>query len=155
MDRVAETVLVERARQTEESKKLVRRYYDACNRRDMESIFECFHRDVVHHSRLSEYPIEGIGYAFQATFGAFPDLEWTIVDLLAEDDRVAALVIVEATHSGDYLGKSATGKRIKVLAADFARVVDGKFIEHRGILDELHLLAQIGVVPETFLAQMS
>jgi steroid delta-isomerase-like uncharacterized protein len=139
----------------ERTKELVRRYYDACNRRDMDAVFACFHPEIVHHSRLSEYPKDGIGYAFQATLEAFPDLRWEIVELIAEDDAVAALVRVEGTHRGEYLGKAGDGRRVKVLSFDIARVKDGRFIEHRGVLDELHLLAQIGVVPETYLVQMS
>jgi steroid delta-isomerase-like uncharacterized protein len=141
--------------QTEQTKALVRRFFDACNRRDFAEIFDCFHPDIVHYSRLSEYPKEGIAHAYEATFGAFPDLTWTIVDIIAEGDRVATLVSIQGTHHGDYLGKSATGKRMRIWSVDIGRVKDGRFIEHRGVLDELHLLAQIGVVPETYLAQMS
>jgi steroid delta-isomerase-like uncharacterized protein len=143
------------AERNQRTKQLVRRYYDACNRRDMEAVFACFHPDIVHHSRLSEYPREGIGYAFEATLAAFPDLHWEILELIAEDDRVAALVRVEGTHRGEYLGRAGDGRGVAVLSFDVARVQDGRFIEHRGVLDELHLLAQIGVVPETYLAQMS
>lgn len=141
--------------ETERTKALVRRYYEACNRRDLEAVFDCLHPDCIHHSRLSEYPKNGVAFAFEATFAAFPDLEWKIEELIAEGDRVAALVLIEGTHVGEYLGKAATGKRVRVYSVDIARVKDDKFVEHRGVLDELHLLAQIGVVPETFLAQMS
>jgi steroid delta-isomerase-like uncharacterized protein len=141
--------------QTERNKELVRRYYEACNRRDMHAVFACFHEDLVHYSRLSEYPKSGVEYAFETTFAAFPDLKWSLVELIADGDQVAALVLIEGTHRGDYLGASPTGKRVKVFSAEFARVEDGTFIEHRGILDELHLIAQIGVVPEMYLAQMS
>jgi steroid delta-isomerase-like uncharacterized protein len=141
--------------QAERNKELVRRYYDACNRRAMDEVFACFHDDLVHYSRLSEYPKSGVAYAFESTFAAFPDLHWTILELISDADRVAALVLVEGTHEGDYLGASASRKRVKVFSAEFARVQDGAFIEHRGILDELHLIVQIGVVPEMYLAQMS
>lgn len=147
--------LAELSARTERTRELVRHYYDACNRRDFEAIFDCFHDDVVHHSRLSDYEKHGIPYAFQATFTAFPDLRWNPIEIVADGDRAAALVECEATHLGEYLGKEATGKRVKCFAFDVARVQDGKFIEHRGVLDELHLLAQIGVVPDTYLAQMS
>jgi steroid delta-isomerase-like uncharacterized protein len=147
--------LEELAAQTAQSRALVERYYDACNRGDLEAVFECLHPDCVHHSRLSEYSKEGVAFAFEATLGAFPDMRWTIEELIAEGERVAALVLIEGTHVGEYLGKSATGKRVRVYSVDVARVRDGQFVEHRGVLDELHLLAQIGVVPDTFLAQMS
>lgn len=139
----------------EETKELVHRFFDACNRRDFPTIFSCFHPEIVHYSRLSEYPKDGIAFAYEATFTAFPDLHWTIADIIAEEDRVATLVSIEGTHQGEYLGKPATGKRVRIWSVDIGRVRDGTFIEHRGVLDELHLLAQIGVVPESYLAQMS
>jgi steroid delta-isomerase-like uncharacterized protein len=145
----------ERTDTTEASRALVHRYYDACNRRDLEAVFDCLHPDCVHHSRLSEYPKDGVAFAFETTFAAFPDMHWTIEELIAEEDRVAALVLIEGTHRGEYLGAAGTGRRVRVYSVDVARVRDGRFIEHRGVLDELHLLAQVGVVPETFLAQMS
>ena len=140
---------------TEATKALVRRYYDACNRRDMPAVFDCLHPDCIHHSRLSEYPKHGVAFAFEATYAAFPDMQWTIEELIAEGDRAAALVLIEGTHLGEYLGAVGTGKRVAVRSVDIARVRDDRFVEHRGVLDELHLLAQIGVVPQTFLAQMS
>jgi predicted ester cyclase len=140
---------------SERNKQLVRRYYDACNRRAMEEVFDCFHDDLVHYSRLSEYPKSGVGWAFETTFAAFPDLRWDLQEVIADPERVAALVVIEGTHEGEYLGARPTGKRIQVYSAEFARVQDDRFIEHRGILDELHLIAQIGVVPEMYLAQMS
>jgi steroid delta-isomerase-like uncharacterized protein len=141
--------------ETAATKELVRRYYDACNRGDMAAVFDCLHEDCIHHSRLSVYPKGGVAFAFETTFRAFPDLRWTIVELIAEGDRAAALVLIEGTHLGEYLGKAGTGRRIAVHSVDIAKVADGRFIEHRGVLDELHLLAQIGVVPELYLAQMS
>lgn len=141
--------------QTTATRKLVERYYEACNRHDIAAVLDCLDPDCIHYSRLSEYPKDGVVFAFEATYGAFPDLRWNVATLVAEADWAAALVFVEGTHQGDYLGKAATDKRIGVYSADFARVRDGRFIEHRGVLDELHLLAQIGVVPDTFLAQMS
>jgi len=149
------TPLDDLASQTEQTKQLVRRFFDACNRRDFAEIFDCFHPDIVHYSRLSEYPKSGIAFAYEATLNAFPDLQWTIVDIIAEGEKVATLVSIEGTHLGEYLGKGTTGKRVRIWSVDIARVKDGRFIEHRGVLDELHLLAQIGVVPETYLAQMS
>jgi predicted ester cyclase len=143
------------ATKTAQTKKLVERYYEACNRHDIAAALDCLHPECIHYSRLSEYPKEGVVYAFEATYGAFPDLHWNLVNLIAQDDWAAALVFIEGTHLGDYLGHAATAKRVGVYSVDIARVRDGRFIEHRGVLDELHLLAQIGVVPSTFLAQMS
>ena len=143
------------AGETAATRELVHRFFDACNRRDMDGVFDCFHPDIIHYSRLSEYPKNGIAFAYGATFSAFPDLQWTIHEIIAERDRVATLVSIEGTHQGEYLGQAATGRRVRIWSVDIGRVKDGRFIEHRGVLDELHLIAQIGIVPETYLAQMS
>lgn len=149
------TTVEDRAAETERTKDFTRRFFEACNRHDLDEIMTFFHPDIVHHSRLSDYPKEGIAFAYQVTLQAFPDLRWNVLETVAEGDRVAVLVQFDGTHSGDYLGKAATGRKVKFFAVDIGRIQDGQFIEHRGVLDELHLVAQIGVVPETFLAQMS
>jgi C-1 hydroxylase len=149
------TTVEELASQTERTKDVTRRFFEACNRHDLDEIMAFFHPDIVHHSRLSDYPKEGIAFAYQVTLQAFPDLRWNVLETIAEGERVAVLVQFEGTHSGEYLGKPATGRKVKFFCVDIGRIKDGQFIEHRGVLDELHLVAQIGVVPETFLAQMS
>lgn len=141
------------ARSTKQSKELVRRYYAACNAGDFAAIFACLHPDCIHHSRLSEHPKDGVAFTFHATFAAFENLHWTIEELIAEGERVATLVLIEGTHVGDCLGAPRTGRRIRVHSVDVATVRDGLFVERRGVLDELHLLAQVGVVPEALLAQ--
>ena len=47
-----------------------------------------------------------------AARAAFPDLTVTINDLIAEDDRVAKLWSLTATHKGEYLGIAPTGRRV-------------------------------------------
>jgi predicted ester cyclase len=141
--------------QTEQTKEVTRSFFEACNSHDLDKIMSYFHPDIVHHSRLSDYPKVGIAFAYQVTLNAFPDLKWNVQEIIAEGNRVASLVLFEGTHQGEYLGKSATGRSCRFFAVDFGVIEDGQFIEHRGVLDELHLISQIGVVPETFLAQMS
>jgi steroid delta-isomerase-like uncharacterized protein len=143
------------ASETERTRDVTRRFFEACNRHDLDEIMSFFHEDIVHRSRLSDYPKEGIAFAYKVTLTAFPDLKWNVQEIIADGDKVAALIRFEGTHQGDYLGKPGTGKLCRFFAADFGRIQDGQFIEHRGVLDELHLVAQIGVVSETFLAQMS
>ncbi|MEV0083516.1 ester cyclase [Saccharopolyspora sp. NPDC050642] len=140
---------------TEQTKRVARAFFDACNSHDLDRIMDFFHQDLVHHARLSDYPKEGVAFVYDLTLKAFPDLRWNIVEMVAEGDRVCTLVHYEGTHRGDYLGLVDTGKQVSFYSINIARVRDGRFIEHRGVLDELHLLAQIGALPEPFLAQMS
>lgn len=139
----------------EESKALARKFVDACNAHDMDRILSCLHPDCVHHARLADYPMMGVAAAFRATWTALPDLHWEILDLVAEGDTVVTATEITGTHEGSYLGQPGTGTRISIRNVDIARVADGLFVEHRGLMDELHLLVQIGILDDRLLTQMS
>jgi predicted ester cyclase len=50
------------------------------------------------------------------------------------------------THSGDFLGRAPSGRRVSVTSIGIDRVVDGKIVEGWGELDMLGLYQQIGVI---------
>ena len=78
--------------------------------------------------------------------GGFPDIQWTVEEIIAEDDKVAARFTMRGTHQGLFFGVEPTGKSILVQAMNFYRLADGKFVEERGQPDLLSLLQQIGAV---------
>ncbi len=67
---------------------------------------------------------------------AFPDMRITVEDMLAEDDRVAARVVMRGTHQGELQGIAPTGKRVQVRAMDMFRIADGKIVERWGHGDD-------------------
>ena len=77
----------------------------------------------------------------------FPDIQWTLEDMVAESDKVAARFIMRGTHQGTFFGVPPTGKKITVQAMNFYRLSNGQFVEERGQPDMLGLLQQIGAVP--------
>lgn len=78
---------------------------------------------------------------------AFPDLEITVNDLIAENDQVAARVTIAGTHQGELMGIPPTGKRVQVSSIDIVRFEDGKAAEHWGETDIMGMMQQLGVVP--------
>lgn len=108
----------------------------------------------VHEDFVEENPPPGQGpgrdglreflRAFQT---AFPDLTWTVQNLIAQDDTVAAWSVWEGTHSGEFMGIPATGRRVSVEAWTFDRFRDGRMASSRIIMDQFGLLQQLGVVP--------
>lgn len=77
----------------------------------------------------------------------FPDIQWTLDEMVAENDRVAARFTMRGTHQGPFFGVPATGKNIIVSAVNFYRFSEGKIVEERGQPDLLNLLQQIGGIP--------
>jgi steroid delta-isomerase-like uncharacterized protein len=80
---------------------------------------------------------------------AFPDLHYTIDDMVAEGDKVAVRVTLNATHKGEGLGFPPTGKSITTTAAFFYRVAGGKIVEALQYSDQLAMFQQLGVSPPT------
>jgi steroid delta-isomerase-like uncharacterized protein len=80
--------------------------------------------------------------------GGFPDIQWTLEEMIAESDKVAARFTMRGTHQGTFFGVPPTGKKIAVSAMNFYRLSDGQFVEERGQPDLLGLLQQIGAVPK-------
>jgi steroid delta-isomerase-like uncharacterized protein len=77
----------------------------------------------------------------------FPDIQWTLEDLITEGDKVAARFTMKGTHNGEFFGVPATGKVIAVQAINFYRLVNEQIIEEYGQPDMLGLLRQIGAFP--------
>ncbi len=78
----------------------------------------------------------------------FPDVVSTIEDLIAEGDKVVARWRSRATHQGEYMGISPTGKDVEFTGISIYRIEEGKIAESWNSEDQLGLLRQIGGVPE-------
>jgi steroid delta-isomerase-like uncharacterized protein len=78
---------------------------------------------------------------------AFPDLEVTIDDQIAEGDRVVTRWTARGTHTGDLWGIPGTGKQVTVTGTSIDRNQDGRIVETWSHWDALGLMQQLGVVP--------
>jgi predicted ester cyclase len=85
--------------------------------------------------------------ASQSSFRqAFPDLQWTIDLVLAENDLVAARWTASGTHTGSWGGLAPTGRRADFSGVNIFRFGDnGKVAEIWNHRDDLGLMEQLGV----------
>jgi predicted ester cyclase len=90
---------------------------------------------------------EGVKQLVSAWRTGFPDGRMNIDDLFAEDDKVVIRMTWVGTHTGDFYGRAATGRRVSVTSIGIDRVVNGKIVEGWGEVDMLGLYEQIGVIP--------
>ena len=74
---------------------------------------------------------------------AFPDLTADIHDVVAAEDRVAVRLTFRATHSGDFLGFAATGRRVEYVSHEFYRVAGRLLAEEWICSDTATLMQQI------------
>ena len=78
---------------------------------------------------------------------AFPDLQYTVDDVVAEGDRVVVRWTWRCTHKGEFMGIAATGKQATVTGIAIYRVASGKCVERWVELGLLNLLQQLGAAP--------
>jgi predicted ester cyclase len=78
---------------------------------------------------------------------AFPDLHFTIEELVAEGDTVMGRVTMAGTHQGAFMGFAPTGHTFLQEQMHLVRFRDGKGIEHRTVRDDLGMMHQLGMIP--------
>jgi predicted ester cyclase len=81
-------------------------------------------------------------------YSGFPDLRFTIEDLVAQGDKVADRVSVRGMHQREFMEILPTGKRVEFSAINLAQIRKGKIVESRGMPDMLGLMRQIGAIPK-------
>lgn len=97
----------------------------------------------------SPAPLNRTGWEHTITLfrSAFPDMQCTIEQLIAEGDTVATWFTFRGTHQGDFQGIAPTGKQVAIPCHAFFHLADGKIVEDRPIFDRLELFHQLGASP--------
>jgi predicted ester cyclase len=67
-----------------------------------------------------------------AVFAGFSDIDVRIEHLLAQDDLVAVRYVFCGRHTGPFLGRPATGRRIRHTENEIFRIADGRIAESWG-----------------------
>ena len=140
--------------QIEKNKQLVARMIEAINEHRVGS--ECWADDMVWRGPAGIGTKQGLAQYRaehqQPFLHAFSDKQAEDRIRIAEGDYVAATGYQEATHSGDWLGIPASGKRVQIRYMDFWRVKDDKLVENWVLIDILDFLAQLGYDIQRLLA---
>lgn len=82
-----------------------------------------------------------------AFYHAFPDIQHTVEDTIAEDGKVTVRFTLHGTHTADFIGIPATGKPIDVSAIAILQIADGKVAELRAVFDQMGMMQQLGIIP--------
>jgi steroid delta-isomerase-like uncharacterized protein len=135
---------------TESNKLLMNRFTDFINTASEDLATELISPNAIFYVPGQAEPSRGPS-GYLAIIGmmraGFPDIQWTLEELIAEDDKVAARFTMRGTHGGTFFRVPPSGKKIAVKAMNSYRIADGKIVEEHGQPDLLGLLQQIGAVP--------
>jgi steroid delta-isomerase-like uncharacterized protein len=138
---------------TQDNKALVSRWVEeVLNTRDVSDqspAYQLVAADFVGHFP-GQPPIEGLE-AFRQFgslyFSAFPDLQITPEELIAEGDKVTMRYDWRGTQQGELMRFPATGKQVRASGISILRIANGKIAEQWDSFDNLGMLQQLGVVP--------
>jgi predicted ester cyclase len=132
-----------------DNKAIVLRYFeDVLNKQNLEVVDEIFSQDYKSHWLLDkESPtgnLQQLKTFLPAFFLAFPDLHYTVADIIAENDKVVVRLIFNATHKGEIFGVKPNGYKIDYVSeVFFFRVENGKIAEGWVQVDMYGLLRKL------------
>ena len=135
-----------------EIKALERRLYEEYNKGKaavLAVIDELYATDTIQHTSTGQEirGIENYKQHVSEFSSAFPDLQFTIDDMVAEGDKVALRVTATGTNKGAFRGIPPTNKKVTVSMIQIDRIVGGKFVEGWSRYDTLGLMQQLGLIP--------
>ena len=128
----------------------VRRIYDLIGAGDIDGFGRHLADDFVDHEELPGLAPtrDGVLAFFRMQLAAFPDTRMDVQDIVASGEKVVARVRYVGTNRGEFMGTPATGKTVDVQLVDIFRFGDdGLAHEHWGVMDQLTMMQQLGLVP--------
>ena len=115
-----------------ENKALVYRVHKELNNGNVGIFDEAFAPGYVAHVGTDINAAE-----LKARFGriakAFPDVQYTVDNVIAEGDMLAFHRTVTGTQRGEFMGVPATGKKLKWIGLVMSRCEGGKIVEEWGL----------------------
>lgn len=125
-------------------------YFEALARRDVDALGECWSEDGV-----AEIVPVGVlrGRAeiqefFRGLFAAVPDMETTILRVVADPRRAALEWRMSGTFTGEpFQGIDPTGKAVSMRGLDLCEVEDGLIVANSAYYDGAEFARQVGLMP--------
>jgi steroid delta-isomerase-like uncharacterized protein len=132
---------------TEKNKEIVRKIYEDClNTGKVELLDQFVAEDYVGVAGQIG-PVAFAGLIKELRQG-FPDIQWTVEDLLAEEDRVMVRWKWQGTHLGAFRGFPVSQKCFVSTAIVIYQLRDNKVVQAWMENDRLGFLQQMEVVPQ-------
>jgi predicted ester cyclase len=130
---------------SEANKDVVRRYVEAFNRGDVDSLQnEIFALDAVVQGVLGWGGMDVVVPIWRELHSAL-QITMQIEELVAEGDTVAARYTERGTFVGPFRGNQPTGKSFELVAMEFFEIRGGRIVRRWGARDHASQMRQIGM----------
>jgi len=129
-------------------RRVVRDFVDAINRQDWAALDELVAPDFVRHSTAAGSPgvssRDELKRYLRAEYLTFPDAHETLLDLIAEADKVAARHRFSGTQRGPMGPYPTSNRRMEADYIAIYRIAAGRIVEAWAEWDNLAGLVQLG-----------
>jgi len=72
---------------------------------------------------------------------------FTIVDVFGQGDKIVKHWNFKGTHTGEFFGIPASGKKVDIDGVTLVKMKDGKIAQEQDFLDNLSFYQQLGLIP--------
>jgi hypothetical protein len=91
--------------------------------------------------------IKGFKAYYQNYLSGFSNIEFTIVDVFGQGDKIVKHWIFKGTHTGEFFGIPASGKDVDIDGVTLVKMKDGKIAQEQDFMDNLSFYQQLGLIP--------
>ena len=131
--------------ESENKTKFRRLYEEILNKGNLDVFEELCAPNFVKHAMppTPDYGIEGSKQSVIMLRTAFPDIKYTVEDIIEDGDKLAARWSAKGTHQGVFMGIPPTGKQVAFSGIEIIRIENGKAVEEWEELDRAGLMQQL------------
>lgn len=140
---------------TTENMALVRRLLEeGFGRADRQILGEVLAADFIGHAPAEpghdaeKQDREHLAEEIERAHAGLANLEFSIQDMIAQDDRVAVRSTIRGRHDGEFMGAPPTGEQVEFAAMNVFRIENGEIAEDWALWDAFGLLSQLGMLPD-------
>lgn len=137
----------------EQNKAVVRQIFAADYSKGIDQVIkrfkaELFSPEFIAHTPQGDFNTNQFFTHVELLYKVFPDIKFTLEDMVAEGDKVTTRYTMSGTHKAEFVGIPATGKKVKITGLEIRRLSGGKMVEYWGIMDDLGMMQQLGAMPK-------
>jgi predicted ester cyclase/heme-degrading monooxygenase HmoA len=132
---------------SEKNKAIVQKIYEqALNKRDLGILKEYISDEFT--GIAGKKGVAAFEEPVLSLFKAFPDIQWTILELLGEGDKVVVKWKIQGTHKEQFTCYAPTGKTASNEGMGIYEFKNGKIVHVQVLTDRLGFLQQLELLPQ-------
>lgn len=137
--------------QADKNRQLIDQMYSCLNQRKLEQVFAYFSPRYAGYDTALRGNIrgrEGARSLIGMYLHAFPDLTWTIPQMISERNQITVHWSARGTHQGKWMNIPATGQSVFFQGITIYRIEDAVIDQGFTIWDLANLLRLLGILPD-------